>query len=318
MDFAPPPSPGSRIQELGDDLIVHFRTRPSCASVIFAVIWVTVFSVGVIPEYRDTLTGNEWWELPFAVAGCLLMLVIGLALPIVWIAWPFAGQITLTVSQNRIDVRKRLGRLSRSKRYEPTTVRDVRVAPVLTGEDNDIPRGDFRLELVRDGQKSLSVGEGMGEREAEWVAATVRSRIDPRRDWDAPEGDAPAPPARAARRAWRAAIFPAIVVALLIYLGISALTDEGRPEAAKDFADARSYAEEATRSSLSLAHMRPIGKVDCGARVGWRDWSCQAPVEGTAGAFARRRFIAGCRATRAELPDGTRGDAVQCGPIGGF
>jgi hypothetical protein len=224
MDFAPPPSPGTRIQELGDDLIVRFRPRRNWPLIAFAVVWMAVFSVDAIPEYRETLTGNEWWELPFAVAGCLLMLVIGWLIPLVVIAWQFVGEETLFVREDRIEARKRIGRFSRAKRYDPATVRDVRPAPVLGGEDNDILRGDFRLELVREG-KSVFVGEGMGEREAEWVAAAVRSRIDPRRTWEAPGNDAfaPASPTHAARSGWRAAIFPAVVVVLLVYLALSTL-----------------------------------------------------------------------------------------------
>ncbi len=48
MHLAPPPSPGSRIQELGDTLVVQFRPRRSWGDIVFLAFWLTGWTFGGI------------------------------------------------------------------------------------------------------------------------------------------------------------------------------------------------------------------------------------------------------------------------------
>jgi hypothetical protein len=48
MDLAPPPETGSRVQELGDRLVVHFQPRRSWFEIAFLTFWLTFWTAGGI------------------------------------------------------------------------------------------------------------------------------------------------------------------------------------------------------------------------------------------------------------------------------
>ena len=146
----------------------------------------------------------------------------------------FVGREFLLVTANQLEIRKEIGSFARTRRLHALSVDDVRAQRVPTDEEEK-PRRDYRLEIVtRD--DTVYVGEGMGEREAEYTASVVESRVRPRPRWidEAPEfgfATPPEPPATAPDQlptpelpvvrgfGWQrvlARIFPALVGAILI------------------------------------------------------------------------------------------------------
>ncbi len=97
------------------------------------------------------------------------------------IAWQLFGHELLTVTAEHLEVRKEIGRFARVKRYDVGLVHDVKAARVPTNED-ERSRADFCLKIAYD-TKSIRVGEGMDEREAEYVASMVLSRLRPPARW---------------------------------------------------------------------------------------------------------------------------------------
>ena len=98
---------------------------------------------------------------------------------IVAIAWQLVGQELLLVAPQQLEERKQIGRFARTKAYDLALVEDIRAARTPTDEGE---RRDFCLQVLVEG-KRLRIGEGMGEREAEYVASVVLDRIRPRARW---------------------------------------------------------------------------------------------------------------------------------------
>ncbi len=192
MHLAPPPSPGSRIQELGDTLVVRFRPRRSWGDIVFLGFWLTGWTLGGIAVLY-ALTQAGWGGRAF-----LLLWLCGWAFGEVFaakqIAWQLVGREFLLVTANQLEIRKEIGSFARTRRLHALSVDDVRAQRVPTDEEEK-PRRDYRLEIVtRD--DTVYVGEGMGEREAEYTASVVESRVRPHPRWidKAPEFGFAAPP----------------------------------------------------------------------------------------------------------------------------
>jgi len=192
MHLAPPPSPGSRIQELGDTLVVRFRPRRSWGDIVFLAFWLTGWTLGGIAVLY-ALTQAGWGGRAF-----LLLWLCGWAFGEVFaakeIAWQLVGREFLLVTANQLEIRKEIGSFARTRRLHALSVDDVRAQRVPTDEEEK-PRRDYRLEIVtRD--DTVYVGEGMGEREAEYTASVVESRVRPHPRWNdkAPEFGFAAPP----------------------------------------------------------------------------------------------------------------------------
>jgi hypothetical protein len=176
IEVAPPPAPGSRIQELGDDLIVRFRAHRSWGSIVFLAFWWTMWTffggaaLHVLPE-------AGWGERAF-----LLIWLSGWAVGEIGAAgvilWQLFGREVLMVTPNELEVRREIARLARTRRYDVALVQKIEGAQAQD-DDDEKPRKDYCLEISYDGA-TIRVGEGMGEREAAWVAATVLARIRPR------------------------------------------------------------------------------------------------------------------------------------------
>ena len=170
MALAPPPAPGSRIHDLGDRLVVSFRPRRLQIGFLtfFFVVWTLI---GL--ELLGSVVSAEHREVFEVVFLCLWTLGEGTAA--MFLTWLVVGQETLTVGAPGLEVRKQIGRLSVTRRYDPSLVQAVVAAPFPTAED-DPPRDDFCLRIDYDGRR-LRIGEGMGEREAEFVASVVSPRL---------------------------------------------------------------------------------------------------------------------------------------------
>jgi hypothetical protein len=178
MKFAPQPA-GSRIEELGDRLVVRFRPRRMWGELAFLTFWLafwTFAGVAALAGLRHAgLGGGAFllvWLCGWAFGECAASVTI---------AWQLFGCELLTVTAEHLEVRKEVGRFARVKRYDVGLVHDVKAAQVTTNEDEQ-SRADFCLKIAYD-EKSIRVGEGMDEREAEYVASTVLSRLRPPTRW---------------------------------------------------------------------------------------------------------------------------------------
>src|SRR5262249_11366096 len=97
------------------------------------------------------------------------------------------GPQLLGVASGELVDRQKIGRFARARSYDASEVRDITAERVPHDEEDEKPRKDFCLWLVSDGEVSR-IGEGMGEREAEWVVSVVLARIRPRSWWDNEKG----------------------------------------------------------------------------------------------------------------------------------
>jgi hypothetical protein len=179
MHVAPPPSPGSRIQELGDTLVVRFRPRRSWGEIAFLGFWLTGWTFGGIAALY-ALTRAGWGGRAFLLFW-LCGWVFGEVFAAKEIAWQLRGRELLLVTPNQLEIRKEIGGFARTRRLHLLTVDKVRAQRVPTGEDEK-PRSDYRLEIVAR-EETFHVGEGMGEREAEYVASAVFAHVRPRPRW---------------------------------------------------------------------------------------------------------------------------------------
>jgi len=192
MHLAPPPSPGSRIQELGDTLVVRFRPRRSWGDIVFLTFWLTGWTFGGIAAVYG-LTQAGWGGRAFLLLW-LCGWLFGEVFAAKQISWQLVGRELLLVTPNQLEIRKEIGRFAHARRLHVLSVVDVRAQLVPTDEEEK-PRRDYRLAIVtRD--DTVYVGEGMGEREAEYTASVVESRVRPRPRWndETPEFGFAAPP----------------------------------------------------------------------------------------------------------------------------
>jgi hypothetical protein len=176
--FAPQPA-GSRIEELGDRLVVRFRPRRMWGELAFLTFWLTFWTFAGAAAFGAVLHAG-WgggaflfvWLCGWAFGECAVSVAI---------VWQLFGREFLTVTAEQLEVRKEVGRFARVKRYDAGLVRDVEAAQVPTNED-ERSRADFCLMVAYEA-KSVHIGEGMDEREAEYVASTVLSRLRPPSRW---------------------------------------------------------------------------------------------------------------------------------------
>src|SRR5438132_2890358 len=267
MELAPPPQPGSRIQDLGDRLVVRFRPHRFWGQLIFLSVWLAFWTFGGVAAFGE-LARSDWGSRTFLFFW-LCMWGAGEATVMVAIAFQLFGRELLVVTAQQLEERKELGRFARTKVYDSALVQDVRAARTPTDEGE---RKDYCLHVVYDGKK-IRVGEGMQEREAEYVASTVLERIRPRPRWS-DEGwrnDTHVEPVDVTTRSRSKAgivgslVFPAIVIAALVWLGVQTATSHSPkaktstsaraipvgPPATQEFSDAREYASAMTLYSLT-------------------------------------------------------------------
>lgn len=339
--LAPPPPPGSRIQELGDDLIVQFRPRRSWGELAFLTIWLLAWTAAGI-AVLFALLHADWGERVF-IAVWLCGWLLGECVAIAGVLWPLFGREVLMVTAQELVVREQIGRFGRTKRYDAELVEDLRAALVPSGEDEK-PRKDFCLQFSHGG-RTVRVGEGMGEREAEYVVATVLARIRPRARWSdepyapndrsrlygsdddrteavSPTGVSTGP--STPRRRWRSALFPMFVVACFAAIVLS--NRDGSPTqneplpptngfpAVRDFSGPREYAAAVTVYTLTAADTEVLRPPDCGQHVTWTEWTCTAQGRALSGGLAGRIMTYRCFPTSVERSGGRAMVAsTECG-----
>jgi hypothetical protein len=335
VDIAPPSGTGSRVQELGDRLVVRFRPRRSWGQLTFLVIWLAGWSFGgILAMYA--FFGAARGERAF-LAVWLCGWIYGEVSAALAIAWQLAGREVLAVDVQQLELRQEIGRLSRTQRVDTVSIDNVEAARVPTDED-ERPREDFCLR-VRRGDKTLKVGEGMGEREAEYLASVVLAKIRPRETWvgsfgrsvQAPPNRSPEPP----RRRMKSKLL--IATALVLVLGLMVILVPGRdrhaarspttapsvePSAERpaqpyprptDFANPRDYAAALTLFSLRGSRTTAFGIPDCGANVTWGAWTCTVVARSTIGPFAGEVMTYRCSA----VESGTLCGPKDPPPLGG-
>jgi hypothetical protein len=319
MHAASPSSPGPRVQELGDTLVVTFRPlRRQLGFLTFWLVAWTFFGAMAIGQI-----GAAGWGARMFLLFWLCGWAFGGGFAALQIAWQLAGREVLTVTPHQLEVRKRLGRFStRPDAVHVLAVDDVRAERVPSGEDEK-PRTDFRLRIVSSGETRLLVGEGMDERKADEVASVVRSHVHPWREWSAFERPVSSEPRRppeplegvARKPGW---IAPALVVAILLALSASVLLpgfrhppplprlspsptvpvdlgpSPGGPPLREDFTDPRAYAVAMTRYSLESGQGTLESTPTCGGGVTWTHWICRARAISNNGPFAGRSLVYAC------------------------
>ncbi|HEX9598878.1 MAG TPA: hypothetical protein VF963_05845 [Gaiellaceae bacterium] len=338
MDIATPPT-GSRIQDLGDRLVVRFRPKRSWGELVFLAAWLTVWTVGGIAAIGELLTG-DWSGRPFVLLW-LCAWAYGEWMVTGIIAWQLFGRELLIVTPEQIEVRKEVGRCARTKLYEVALVRDFGAARVPSPED-ERPRKDFCLEFAYD-DEIVRVGDGMGEREAEHIAASVSARIHPRRTWwgeevpaepdeSPPEAAAPAAPRQRRRlRTLTQIVFPLLVLAAIASLVVAGRRDSDQGSAPQPppgdastrgpvgpqdpFATRRVLASAKTFYALTSAKTTVLSQPVCTPHPTWSQWTCTVTARTTLAPFAGRALRYRCSAVSTPQPGGSSaGRGVLCGP----
>jgi len=296
MDIAPPPT-GTRIQDLGDRLVVQFRPKRSWGVLLFFAAWLAFWTFAGISAFA-ALPNAGWSEALFLLLWLCFWATFEVVV-VVTIAWQLFGRELLVVTAEQLEVRKEIGRFARTKSYDVALVRDLKATRVPIAEEEQ-PRKDFCLEFTYY-DKPVRIGEGMGEREAEHIAATVSARIHPRRTWWGEEsGVQPhepppevAPPAAPRRR--RLGILAQIAFPFLVLAAIASLVVVGRrdsdqgsppqpppsdvsargPLGPQDpHAVRRALASARTFYALTSAKTTVLTQPICRPRPTWSQWTC--------------------------------------------
>jgi hypothetical protein len=282
MEVAPPPASGLRLQEVGDRLVVSFRPRRS--GLVFLSIWLLGWTFGGV---------EAWLEVPKASPGGAAFLLfwlcgwfLGECAVICIIAWKLFGRVSLAVTPDEVEVHQELACFSWLRRYEAGQVEEIAVGRMPAGDDG--LHKDYSLRLSCDSQP-LWVGQGMGEREAEYVASAVTARIQRTSWWNDDDEIRRRPVVDMADRAQlvapahtRGVLLLAAVVAGVTLFGVPMLRrsqqhrtiQPAHPATAAhplpaqtDFSNARVYARAVTSWALSSGELMLIGEPRCDAQA---------------------------------------------------
>jgi hypothetical protein len=329
MDIAPPPT-GSRIQDLGDRLVVRFRPKRSWGVLLFFAAWLAFWTFAGISAFAALLNAG-WTEALFLLLWLCFWATFEVVV-VVTIAWQLVGRELLVVTAEQFEVRKEIGRFARTKSYDVALVRDLKATRVPIAEEEQ-PRKDFCLEFTYD-EKPVRIGEGMGEREAEHTAASVSARIHPRRTWwgeESPAEPDESPPEAvppAARRRRRLGILAQIVFPLLVLAAIASVLVAGRRDSDQGsapqpppgdastrgpvgppdpFATRRVLASARTFYALTSAKTTVLTQPVCRPHPTWSQWTCTVTARTTLPPFGGRMLRYRCSAVSA-------GRGVLCGP----
>ncbi len=301
MDKPPQPT-GSRIQELGDQLIVHFRPRRSWGTLAFLTFWLTFWTAGGIAAFTQLLHGDLGARLFILLWLCFW--AFGEATVAIIIAWQLFGHELLLVSAEQLEVRRQIGPFTKTKLYAVPLVRDLEAARARTDED-ERPRKDFCLAFEE----------------------------SPAGPYETPlEGAAPAAPGRRLSILPQI-VFPLIVLAALASVAVSAWRDhhgEPPPQATPadasprgpvwpptedQFASMRVLASATTFSSLMSAKTTVLSPPVCRPNPTWQEWTCTVTARPTLPPLAGRTLRYRCSAVPTPSPvGGPAGRGVLCGP----
>lgn len=341
MGMLPPPASGLGIHASGDRLIVHFRPRRSKVQLALLAYFLACWTGFGLVAFSALVNGTwETWGSRAFIALWLCGWALGECAVPVMMAWQLRGREILSVTSREVEVRKEIGRFSRTKRYEAALVHDVTAARVPSGED-ERPRSDYCLKVSYD-EETLRVGEGLGESDAEHVASLVMAQIRPRRWWgeqgpsvaqshdERPHDDGVQTASR--RQQFAVVLIGALAVGAVWGVGeirsgdgddasrprtVSAArttpSSERRPSA-ESFSDPRKFASATTSYGLRSARVKVTGTPNCGDNVSWTEWRCTVRAKATLGPFAGRTMRYFCASAYSTGPGGRRSQGFSCGP----
>ena len=304
----------------------------------FLAVWLTFWTAGGIAAFIQLLHAD--WGARLFLLLWLCFWAFGESTAATIIAWQLFGRELLVVSREGLEVRKQIGPLTKTKLYEAPLVHDLKAARAPSEED-ERPRKDFCLAFGYD-DKTVRVGEGMSEREAEHIAATVSARIRPRTWWgeDSPaepyepplEGAAPTAPERRRLGILLQIVFPLLVVIAMASLAMSNRRDshgERAPEAAPadashrgpvwpptqdQFASMRVLASATTFQTLTSAKTIVLSQPACRPHPTWQEWTCTVTARPTLPPLAGRTLRYRCSVVSTPPGGGRAGRGVLCGP----
>jgi hypothetical protein len=285
----------------------------------------------------DALAGAEDWGGRAFLLFWLCGWALGEGVVITIIAWQLFGRELLIVTPQHLELRREMGRFARVARYDAALVHDVTAARVPSDEDEG-PRKDFCLKVSMH-ERTLRVGQGWDEREAEYIASAVLSRIRPRGRWGDEErgvsyetNDHHAAPQASPRRRGAPGVVTSLIFPLFI-AGALAFTllrpDEAPPPtppapsapeglagppSARDFSNPREYASAVTLFSLTHGGAKVFGRPDCRDFATWTAWSCTMRAKLPGGPYAGRAVTYRCFPTWQGPADRSAVPIVICGP----
>lgn len=294
------PPPGSRVQDLGDRLLVRLGPRRFWLAVAFLLVWLPLWTLGGVhaaTSLPDADLGGRVF-LAFWLCGWVLG-ELGAAFAILWMVF---GRDFLLVTADGIERRRELGPFARVARYEAPLIEDVRAA-VVPDSDDDGPRSDFGIEISYRG-RDVHVGEWMTADEAEAVAEAVWAWIRPRSWWDGDRAR-PSPRARSRpepepQRPWLGLIGLGVFIA--IAGGLAVLDDDAeeltRPAATAN--PAALYASAETAQALRRMRVVALEPPDCGDVASSHEWRCTVRARATDGPLVGRTLNYYCERVPAE------------------
>jgi hypothetical protein len=303
MGVPPPLASGLRIQELGDSLVVQFRPRRSWGALLFLTFWLLFWTAGGLAAAREVPkappSGAAFlllWLCGWAAGECTAAFVI---------AWQLFGRTLLTVTPDGLEVRKQIGRFALTKRYDAALVRDI-TAIRVPADDGEGLRKDFCIGVSL-GDTTVRIGEGLNEREAEYLASIVFSRVRPRSWWSEEEEarkSAPQSSATEESDRTRLGLIALVAVAIVVLGGTLLVARFGHresPRAAPSeqplrrlppdrgrFSNPRDFAAAVTSYFLGSGPVKVMGNPSCGRHVTWTKWTCRVKAKETNGPFAGR------------------------------
>jgi len=184
MALTSPPH-GLRLQELGDRMLVHFRPRRSGVGGLG--VWLTLWTLAGVSTINLVVAGKGptdfflLWLCGWAIGECAVVAIL---------AWKLFGREVLTISPEALEGRREACFFRTTRHYDVGLVDgDFVAALVPTGEDDQWPRTDYRLELSYSGS-TIRVGEGMSESEAQEFASILNERLRPHSWWNDERGSA--------------------------------------------------------------------------------------------------------------------------------
>jgi hypothetical protein len=309
MGVSPPLATGLRIQDLGDSLVVQFRPRRSWGALLFFTLWLLFWTAGGLAAAREVP------KAPPSGAAFLLFWLCGWAageFTVAFVlAWQLFGRILLTVTPDGLEVRKQIGRFALTGRYDAALVRDI-TAVRVPADDGEGLRKDFCLGVSL-GDTTVRIGEGLNEREAEYLASIVLSRIRPRSWWSeekAARQSAPRSTATEGSDRTRLGLIALVAVAVVVLGGALLVARFGHRESPRaapseqpsrklppdrvQFSNPRDFAAAVTSYFLGSGPVEVLGRPSCARHVTWAKWTCRARATETRGPFAGRLLSFRC------------------------
>jgi hypothetical protein len=212
------PKLGTEVHELHDRLVVELP-RPSRWTALVPLVWLGMLTWPAVSALNGVWEGEAAvaWYLPvYAVAGHLLLKSAARA---IW------QREDLVATADRVEVRRELDRFKRLTRTRGCPTRLVLDVRVAQGSDAETGEERCAVQIIHIGGK-LSAGGSLSERDADYLAATVRRWLQQHAGWVRDDVAA----AAATARTWslaRTALFPACVLVVLAGIVYTTFSGEG-------------------------------------------------------------------------------------------